>query len=176
MKDIDLNNNIIIIVKVKFQFVVCFSGNDAKLYFEKLRKRYNKKKNDAKKTKKSKSSTRECEKAEKPLDVYKFLFWLDTFVYIKEGRSNVPVARDESSDDEEVLQELADKSDEESDFNDTDYDESLNISNIRPTNTSTQSTSSPLATKVQSKESNKRKVDDGPSTKKIVQSRNRRVS
>ena len=58
--------------------------------FEKLRKRYNNKKNDTKKAKNSGSSTRESEKAEKALEDYKFLFWLGKFFYIQEGRSNVP--------------------------------------------------------------------------------------
>lgn len=53
-----------------------------------------------KKAKKSGSSTRESDKAEKALEAYKFLSWLDKFIYTREGRSNIP--RDNNfSDDEE---------------------------------------------------------------------------
>ena len=46
-------------------------------------------------------STRESEKAEKALEAYKFLFWLDKFIYIREGRSNVPRDNSFSNDDED---------------------------------------------------------------------------
>ena len=56
---------------------------------QKLRKRYNKKKNDLKKKNKSGTSTREFQKAERALDDYKFLSWLDNFIYVRESRTNV---------------------------------------------------------------------------------------
>ncbi|XP_057302855.1 uncharacterized protein LOC130637019 [Hydractinia symbiolongicarpus] len=74
------------------------NGNAAKTSFEKLRKRYNKKKNDFKKSKKSGTSTKESEKAEKALELYKYLSWLDNFIYVREGRSNIYT--DYSSDEE----------------------------------------------------------------------------
>lgn len=66
-----------------------------------MRKRYNKKKLDVKKTKKSGSSTQESERAEKALAMYKFLFWLDNFIYIREGRSNINSDGLNSEDEEE---------------------------------------------------------------------------
>ena len=49
--------------------------------FDKLRKRYNKKKNDAKKAKKSGSSTRESEKAERDLKLTSFFSgWTSLFI------------------------------------------------------------------------------------------------
>ena len=145
------------------------SGNDAKLYFEKLRKRYNKKKNDVKKAKTSGSSTKDEEKAENALDVYKFLFWLDNFVYIRESRTNIPVARAESSDDEAV-NDLDSQSDDEDESDVVDNDlvntEVLSISHTSASNSV--STSSSLQKKKKSKEPEKRKVDEGfvQSTKK----------
>ena len=77
--------------------------------FEKLRKRYNKKKNDLKKSKKSGSSTKEGEKAEKALSDYRFLSWLDKFIYVREGKSNLfdpsQVQNDEDLEENSDLEE-----------------------------------------------------------------------
>jgi len=89
-------------MKINANYLLLFlNGKVAKLCFKKLRKRYNKKKNDAKKAKKSGSSARESEKAEKALKVYKFLFWMDKFVYIRESRSNIP--KDDSFSEEDEI-------------------------------------------------------------------------
>ena len=76
----------------------------AKSSFEKLKKRYNRKKNDLKKAKRSGISTKEVEKAERALQEYQFLFWLDKFTYIRESRTNVE--QGDSSDDEEDDEEM----------------------------------------------------------------------
>ena len=46
-------------------------------------------KNDLKKRNKSGTSTREFQKAERALGDYKFLSWLDNFIYVRESRTNV---------------------------------------------------------------------------------------
>ena len=89
----------------------------ARTYFEKLRKRYNKKKNDLRKVKKSGSSTQESQKAEKALEPYKFLSWLDNFIYIRESRSNVG-----SFENHEEIEDEADELDEDEDVLDGDFD------------------------------------------------------
>ena len=69
------------------------------MLFDNLRKRYNKKKNDVKKSKKSGSATTDAEKAEKALAPYKFLSWLDAFVYTRESKTNLmDEERNESQD------------------------------------------------------------------------------
>ena len=116
--------------------------------FDKLRKRYNKKKNDAKKAKKSGSSTRESEKADKALEAYKFLFWLDKFIYIREGRSNVPRDNSFSNDDEDENDGYA-SNEYFSDENQSDDEEKDHFENSRatsvisPTNSRASSITSP---------------------------------
>ena len=133
--------------------------------FDKLRKRYNKKKNDAKKAKKSGSSTRESEKAERALEAYKFFFWLDKFIYIREGRSNVPRDNSFSNEDEDKNDGYAsneyfsdeNKSDDEE--KEGHFENSRATSVISPTNSRASSIISPTLPSKKNTTSSKRKVD-----------------
>ena len=62
-----------------------FLGDAAKASFEKLRKRYNKKRKNVKDSSRSSVSKKEVEKAQRALQLYSFLFWLDNFIHIREG-------------------------------------------------------------------------------------------
>ena len=118
--------------------------------FDKLRKRYNKKKNDAKKAKKSGSSTQESEKAEKALEAYKFLFWLDKFIYIREGRSNVPRDNSFSNDDEDendgyASNEYFSDENQSDDEEKEDHFENSRATSVKsPTNSRASSITSPI--------------------------------
>ena len=73
-------------------------------------------KNDLKKRNKSGTSTREFQKAERALDDYKFLSWLDNFIYVRESRTNVAQT---VVDDEEGEREERKEDSEESDIEST---------------------------------------------------------
>ena len=118
-----------------------FPGNVAKMCFDKLRKRYIKKKNDAKKAKKSGSSTRESEKAEKHLKLTSFCSgWTSLFMSGKVVR----VFDESQSDDEE-------KEDH--------FENSRATSVISPTNSRASSITSPTLPSKKNTTSSKRKAD-----------------
>ena len=138
--------------------------------FDKLRKRYNKKKNDAKKAKTSGSSTRESENAEKALEAYKFLFWLDKFIYIREGRSNVPRDNSFSNDDEDENDGYAsneyfsDENQSDNEEKEDHFENSRATSVISPTNSSASSITSPTLPSKKNTTSSKRKADTSNQT------------
>ena len=117
-----------------------FLGDAAKAAFEKLRKRYNKKRKDVKDSSRSGVSKKEVEKAQRALQPYSFLFWLDNFIHIREGRTNLnelsqSTVREASSDDEnEEDKDPLPFSDSEVSENvdETDIDESLSSAIISP--------------------------------------------
>ena len=53
-----------------------------------------------KKSKRSGTATKDSEKAERALSPYKFLSWLDNFVYIREGKTNLKVDEVNDNSDE----------------------------------------------------------------------------
>ena len=66
------------------------SWKEAKLAFTSLRSKYNRRKKNFKDCHCSETSSDRVEKAEKDLKEYSFLFWLDSFIYERKGRSNLP--------------------------------------------------------------------------------------
>ena len=64
--------------------------NEARVYWENLRKRYNKKRNELKKADKSGTSFFEKEKARKAFQPYAFLQWIDRFIGTRSSRNNLP--------------------------------------------------------------------------------------
>ena len=106
-------------------------GNAAKLSFEKLRKRYNKKRKDMKNVNRSGISRKEVEKAQKALELYNFLFWLDNFIYIRDGKTNVKETKQkEISSDAEDEEDDGEVETYEHELNeDISDDPEINISN-----------------------------------------------
>ena len=133
--------------------------------FDKLRKPYFKKKNYAKKANKSGSSTRESEKAGKALEAYKFLFWLDKFIFIREGCLNVPRGNSFSNDDGDENDRYAsnkyfsneNQSDDEE--KEDHFENSRATSVISPTNSRASSITSPTLPSKKNTTSSKRKAD-----------------
>ena len=74
---------------------------------------------------KSGALAREVQKAERALEEYKFLSWLDNFIYIREGRTNVS-QKDTTSvgDEEKTYITQGDLSDEGNEEEENDYEES----------------------------------------------------
>ena len=123
-----------------------FLGDSAKAYFEKLKKKYNKKKNTLKKARnKSGSDSHAAINAQRALNPYKFLSWLDDFVYVRESRTNVFQISDENKEDfseseEENVDEdeKSDDSDQEYNYGDENYSETASTSSLlSPTISST---------------------------------------
>ena len=69
-----------------------------------MKKRYLKKRNELKASKKSGTSADEVARAEKNFRPYQFLSWLDDFVQIREGRTNLPTDIDELEDEDSNYQ------------------------------------------------------------------------
>ena len=65
-------------------------GANAETLFKTLRKKYQRKKNNLKTVNKSGNSADVVVQAEKALNSYKFLSWLDEFIQVRQGRSNLP--------------------------------------------------------------------------------------
>lgn len=86
-------NQISYTIDLPFHFI----GGQAKTLFENLRKRYNKKKNDLKKSRRSGAGTTDIEKVERALAPYKFLSWLDNFTYTRESKTNLDLSAKEDS-------------------------------------------------------------------------------
>ena len=115
-----------------------------------------------KKAKKSGSSTRESEKAEKALEAYKFLFW---FIYNLEVRSNVP--RDNSfsnhyedeNDGYASNEYFSDENQSDDEEKEDHFENSRPTSVISPTNSRASSITSPTLPSKKNTTSSKRKDD-----------------
>ena len=110
-------------------------------------------------------STRESEKTEKALEAYKFLFWLDKFIYIREGRSNVPRDNSLSNDDEDENDGYAsneyfsDEKQSDDEEKEDHFENSRATSVISPTNSRASSIASPtLPSKKNTTSSKKRQT------------------
>ena len=74
---------------------------EAKTYWENLRKCYNKKHNDVKKSDRSGTSLFEKEKARKAFQPYIFLQWLDRFIGARASKTNLTVLSPNAADTDE---------------------------------------------------------------------------
>ena len=78
-----------------------FIGLKAQSLFATLKKKYARKKKDRKAADVSGTSTEAVSKAQKALQPYEFLKWLDGFMQTCQGRSNLPIKR-QSTEEEEL--------------------------------------------------------------------------
>ena len=84
-----------------------------------------------KKCNRSGSATKDVEKAERGLAIYNFLSWLDNFVYVREGKTNLKLDEDYDESDEASLDQ-----DNESIGDDNDYNEFYRYDNVEEKNES----------------------------------------
>ena len=77
-------------------------GKKAQTYFTNLKKKYLRKKRELKDANKSGTSTKAYERAERALNQYQFLNWLDKFVQPRDGRNNLPAPAAEQSEHAEI--------------------------------------------------------------------------
>ena len=88
-------------------------GEKAKAFYENLKKKYSKKKNDYKKCNRSGASVKDVEKAERALASYQFMAWLDKFTKLRDCKTNISTPQDEfnlSDDNESVLEDTENSS------------------------------------------------------------------
>ena len=120
-----------------YQRTFIFLGDSAKTLFESLKKKYNKRKNALKKARnKSGSESQAAMKAERALNVYMFLSWIDNFTYVRKSRTNVRTVNNaetvrEEGEDFDSEEESTDESEEESgseDVNESSETVDMNIS------------------------------------------------
>ena len=120
-----------------YQRTFIFLGDSAKTLFESLKKKYNKRKNALKKARnKSGSESQAAMKAERALNVYMFLSWIDNFTYVRKSRTNVRTVNHadtvrEEGEDFDSEEESTDESEEESgseDVNESSETVDMNIS------------------------------------------------
>ena len=71
------------------RFSYCILGTKAQVLFANLKKRYLKKRNELKLSKKSGTSAEAVLKAEKNFKPYQFLVWLDEFLQLRKGKTNL---------------------------------------------------------------------------------------
>ena len=70
------------------------SPTKAKVYFENLKKRHTKKRNDVRKSEKSGTSLAEKEKALNSFKPYEYLSWLDQFIATRASKTNITINDD----------------------------------------------------------------------------------
>ena len=103
-----------------YQGTFIFLGDSVKTLFESLKKKYNKRKNALKKARnKSGSESQAAMKAERALNVYMFLSWIDNFTYVRKSWTNVRTVNHadtvrEEGEDFDSEEESTDESEEES--------------------------------------------------------------
>ncbi len=82
--------------------------------FSNLKKRYLKKRSELKQSKKSWTSLDAVSKAEKNFHQYNFLSWLDEFIQIRPGRTNLQRSHDSSLNDCDIEADIENTADEQS--------------------------------------------------------------
>ena len=112
------------------------SGKEAKIMFTSLRTKYNRRKKNFKDVNRSGTSSNKLQKAEKDLNEYAFLFWLDNFIYERKGRSNLP--QEESIDcDENISMETLCELEDNTESFDKDED-AISTTDVQTVSTSQQ--------------------------------------
>ena len=94
-----------------------FIGSKAQYLFLNLKKKYLRKRKELKDSNKSGTSADAVTKAEKAFRPYAFLSWLDEFIQVREGRSNLPLRKSNTSsaeDGEEELEKKEENADDDS--------------------------------------------------------------
>ena len=115
--------------------------------------------------KKLKSQVRQLERVKRQRRHLKLLFWLDKFIYICEGRSNVPRDNSFSNDDEDENDGYAsneyfsDENQSDDEEKEDHFENSRATSIISPTNSRASSITSPTLLSKKNTTSSKRKAD-----------------
>ena len=117
-----------------------------------------------KRAKRSGTSTKEVEKAERALQAYQFLFWLDKFTFVREGKTNVE--QEDSSADEEDEEMGLPESPQEIDYSKESEDEDGGLEDTQNSSLNISRSSSVISTDAPKKDS----------SVKITQKRNNKSS
>ena len=110
-----------------------FLASRARTSFDNLKKRYSKKKNDFKKAQRSGTSREAVQKAETELKSLIFMAWLDSFIQLRDTKSNFQEVAKETSQQDLSTPQIDDEEEGVSDDQEDDFIEnkSRNEANIQ---------------------------------------------